>query len=67
LLPGSPSIPQQIQNDRSSYFKALEEADAAWQEEKLDVSVMETALRQMLATQLLSVIEQADGGESPTA
>jgi Fic family protein len=34
LLPGSPSIPQQIQNDRSSYFRALEEADAVGTERR---------------------------------
>jgi Fic family protein len=64
FLPGSPSIPQQIQNDRSNYFKALEAADSACRGEAIDVSAMETTLRQMLAAQLLSVIEQADGGVS---
>ncbi len=30
LLPGSPSIPQQIQADRTAYFQALEHADNAY-------------------------------------
>lgn len=61
LLPGSPSIPQQIQEDRTIYFRALEQADAAYAAGQVDISEMETALRHMLAKQLLSVIEQADG------
>jgi Fic family protein len=62
VLPGSPSIPQQIQDDRSTYFRALEMADEAFANDIVDVSAMETALKNMLARQLLSVIEQADGG-----
>lgn len=62
LLPGSPTINQQIQDDRTSYFRALEHADAAYAAGRVDVSEMETALRNMLAKQLLSVIEQAGGG-----
>jgi Fic family protein len=62
LLPGSPSIPQQIQEDRTAYFRALEHADEAFAERgEIDVSEMEAALKQMLAKQLLSVIEKADG------
>ena len=65
LLPGSPSIPQQIQADRTAYFLALEHADNAYaQTGEIDVSEMETAIRNMLAKQLLSVIEQADGQTS---
>jgi len=60
LLPGSPTILQQIQNDRTVYFRALERADEAAMSGKLDVSEMEVAIKGMLATQLLSVIEQAD-------
>jgi Fic family protein len=66
LLPGSPSIPQQIQDDRSTYFRALELADAAFANDNvIDVSAMESALKQMLARQLLAVIEQADGRANP--
>ena len=59
-LPGSPTIPELIQNDRSTYFEALESADAADRSGTLDVSAMEKLLKGMLATQLLSVIEAAD-------
>lgn len=63
LLPGSPSIPEQIQENRSAYFHALEAADGACLETGgVDISEMEALLKGMLATQLLSVIEKADGG-----
>jgi Fic family protein len=61
-LPGSPTIPAQIQGDRGGYFKALEAADQADRLGNLDVGVMEGLLKGMLAKQLLSVIEAADGG-----
>jgi Fic family protein len=62
VLPGSPTIPEQIQADRRAYFDALEAADAAYRaDESVDVSAMETLLRNMLAKQLLSVIEKAGG------
>lgn len=62
LLPGSPTIPQQIQADRRAYFAALEKADKALKETgDVDVTAMEDALKGMLATQLLGVIERADG------
>jgi Fic family protein len=60
LLPGSKTIPQQIQEDRTSYFRALESGDEAAIQGAVDVSAMEKAIRGMLATQLLSVIEQAE-------
>ena len=61
-LPGSPTIPEQIQEDRTGYFRALEAADKAWADgNKLDISVMEEMLMGMLAKQLLSVISTAAG------
>ena len=63
VLPGSPTIPEQIQNGRNGYFRALVAADAAWQDgERIDVSEMEALLTNMLGNQLLSVINQASGG-----
>jgi Fic family protein len=61
LLPGVPTIPQQIQNDRTPYFRALEAADAAAAGGNADVSEMEAVIKGMLAEQLLSVINQAGG------
>ncbi|MEX2616464.1 MAG: Fic family protein [Alphaproteobacteria bacterium] len=61
-LPGSPSIPQQIQENRGGYFSALEAADAAYRRNsEVDVTSMEEAIKNMLARQLLSVIEAGSG------
>lgn len=60
-LPGTPTIPDQIQTDRTGYFFALEAADEAWRADNLDVSVMENMLKSMLGRQLLAVIEAASG------
>lgn len=59
LLPGSPTIPQQIEEDNSHYIAALEAADAAARDAQEDVSEMERMIRAMLARQLLSVIDAA--------
>jgi len=61
ILPGVPTIPEQIQADRTPYIRALEAADAKWVINELDLSVMETMLKSMLATQLLAVIDKAGG------
>jgi Fic family protein len=67
LLPGSPTIPEQIQGDRSGYFKALEAADAAWKNtNSIDVNEMEQLLTSMLANQLLSVIDGAGRNNAKT-
>jgi Fic family protein len=60
-LPGTPTIPDQIASDRTTYFNALEAADAAWAEGNLNVTAMENMLKAMLGRQLLSVIEAASG------
>ena len=66
MLPGTPTIPEQIQGDRSGYFDALEKADAAWLgNADLDVTVMEKLLTGMLAKQLLSVIDGASATKAP--
>lgn len=64
VLPGAPTIPEQIQQNRSAYFAALEAADEAWRMgEELNLSKMEELLMNMLAKQLLSVISAASGKE----
>jgi Fic family protein len=60
-LPGRPTVPEQIQEDRGGYFKALEAADRSDKAEHVDVTQMEHLIKGMLARQLLSVI---DAGES---
>lgn len=58
---GSPSIPAQIEADRTPYFRALEQADQACASGDIDVAAMETLLSNLLARQLLSFFENAGG------
>lgn len=60
-LPGSMTIPEQIEKDRTPYFQALGKADKAWKTGKLDVSAMETLIEGLLAKQLTNVYERAAG------
>lgn len=60
-LPGSKTIPEQISNDKSPYYKALEAADIADSQKKLDVSQLEEMLGSLLAKQLLDVHKRATG------
>ncbi len=63
VLPGTPSVPNQIEENRDPYYAALKAADAVYAESnEFDLSEMERMLREMLAKQLLSVIETANGG-----
>ena len=60
-LPGAQTIPDQIVAQRGPYFDALQAADAAWANSQLDLSQMESLLGELLATQLLSIHNQATG------
>jgi Fic family protein len=64
VLPGTPTIPDQIVDNRSPYFDALDAADSAWQQGRLDVSKMEELLGALLAKQLTNFY-QAVGGKLP--
>jgi fido (protein-threonine AMPylation protein) len=61
---GSPSIPDQIVSDRTGYFRAIDMADLACREGRIDVSVMEELLGGMLARQLAAFYKSA-GGKLP--
>jgi Fic family protein len=65
VLPGTPTIPDQIVDNRNPYFDALDAADTAWKEGRVDVSKMEDLLGGMLATQLANFYESV-GGKVPT-
>jgi Fic family protein len=65
VLPGTPSIPDQIVDNRRPYFDALDAADAAWREGKIDVSKMEELLGSLLANQLALFYKSA-GGKLPS-
>lgn len=61
ILPGLKTIPEQIEKDRNAYFAALDAADDACAEGKVDVSQMESLIEALLATQLTTLYERASG------
>lgn len=60
-LPGIRTIPEQIADDKKPYYQALEQADAAEKQGRIDVSALEGLLEKCLAAQLLQVHEAATG------
>ncbi|MGO8802069.1 Fic family protein [Candidatus Binatus sp.] len=60
-LPGTKTIPEQIADDKSPYYKALEVADEAYAKKQLNVSQLENLIENTLAAQLLKVHEKAIG------
>ena len=64
LLPGTPTIPEQIASNKDPYYEALEEADKAWVKNSIDVSALEGLLGDMLAQQLLNAAREAAGESS---
>jgi hypothetical protein len=67
LLPGTPTIPDQIASDKQPYYSGLELADRAWATEQVDVSALETMLNNMLARQLLNATREAAGENANNA
>jgi Fic family protein len=65
-LPGTMTIPEQIERDRSPYFQALDHADAACKRGNIDVSAMEAVIEGLLAKQLTNVYELAAGKPAST-
>jgi hypothetical protein len=63
FLPGRMTIPEQIAQDKSPYYKALEAADLAWEKGIIDLSAMKGLLGSMLARQLVNVHEDSRSGE----
>lgn len=61
VLPGMPTIPEQIVENRNPYFAALDAADTAFSDGKIDMDVMEQLLSGMLAVQLKNAYEHAGG------
>jgi hypothetical protein len=60
-LPGTNAIPEQIAANKRPYYDALEKADVADSEGRMDVSALEEYLSSLLAKQLISVLESATG------
>jgi Fic family protein len=68
-LPGRNTVPEQIAANRAPYYQALEAADAAWTDERLDLSSLEELLKSQLAIQLedaWKAAQTADGGAPAT-
>ena len=61
MLPGAPTIPEQIAGNKKPYYDALEAADKQLANGKVDVSDLEKMLDAMLSTQLLSAAREASG------
>lgn len=61
IFPGTPTIPEQIVENRNPYFDALDAADAAYKDGRIDLSHMEELLSGMLARQLTNAYERAGG------
>ena len=59
VVPGAPTIPDLIARDKQPYYGALEAADEADAQARVDVSEMERLLEQHLASQLLTVFDRA--------
>jgi Fic family protein len=63
LLPGAPTIPDQIAADKTPYYTALEAADMAWRDHKIvDLRNVEAMLDAMLAKQLVNAAKEASSG-----
>ncbi len=60
-LPGTKTIPEQISTDKFPYYEALEAADQAYSQGKIDVIAFEDMLGNMLAVQLVQVHKEATG------
>jgi len=65
ILPGIPTIPDQIVDNRKPYFEALDAADLAFRDGKIDVSKMEDLLSALLANQLAHFYASV-GGKLPS-
>jgi Fic family protein len=61
LLPGKKIVPERIRENRTPYYAALQAADRAWDEGKLDVSVMAKYLEELLKGQLSEAASPSQG------
>jgi Fic family protein len=61
-LPGRYTIPEQIAEDKTPYYRALEAADEHCAIGKIELSQLEDLMQQMMATQLYQLLEGAKAG-----
>ena len=64
-IPGVKTVPEMIAENKTPYYKALEAADDAYKENRVDVTEMEELLRNLLARQMLLVLEKENGKTVP--
>ncbi|HET9792427.1 MAG TPA: Fic family protein [Candidatus Angelobacter sp.] len=63
-LPGSKTIPEQIAEEKTPYYEALEVADEGFEKTRFpDLRAMEKLIEGLLAKQLVEVLHKATGGE----
>lgn len=60
-LEGTKTIPDQIAANKQPYYDALDQADQALKEGRIDVTAMEELLSDLLATQLAALHDKAMG------
>jgi len=66
-LPGSPTIPEQIAENKKPYYDALEALDTAAVDSETDLTAMVDLLEEYLQKQLLAVLESAtSAGDQPS-
>lgn len=58
-LPGEQTIPEQISEDKSPYYRALEQADEEWEQGRLNLTALEDLIYKLLTNQLASVLKLA--------
>ena len=61
-LPGSKTIPEVIAENKGPYYVAIDEADSAARQSKVDVTAMERVLKDALADQLADFGNKITGG-----
>lgn len=68
-LPGTKTIPEQIVADKTPYYKALEEADRAFDEGRIDLGAVESLIETGLREQLEDALKENDdtGADSARA
>ncbi len=63
-LPGRKTVPEQIAENKAPYYDALETADAAFAQGRIDVGEMRDLLETYLALQLKTVFDAARAVDS---
>jgi Fic family protein len=64
VLPGKRTIPDQIAEDKTPYYQALEAADTAWRAGKIDLNALKKLLSSMLAQQLIAIHGDSQIGDA---